>query len=103
MLQPSYHVLLMDNASIHRSPTIAQLCGDFGIQLEYLPPYSPDYNLIEKSFKVLKSWMKKHSDEQAAWQQFRSFMEYAVQSACYRIDCRTWCRKCGLFGDADDD
>lgn len=103
MLQPSYHVLLMDNASIHRSPTIAQLCGDFGIQLEYLPPYSPDYNLTEKSFKVLKSWMKKHSDEQAAWQQFRSFMEYAVQSACYRIDCRTWCRKCGLFGDADDD
>jgi transposase len=102
MLQPGYHVLLMDNASIHRSPTIIQLCRDFNIQLEYLPPYSPDYNPIEKSFKVLKSWMKKHSDKQDEWQQFRSFMEYAVRSACYRIDCRAWYKKCGLYGDAED-
>jgi len=50
---PGYHVLLMDNASIHRSITIVQLCRKFGVQLEYLPPYSPDYNPIERSFKVL--------------------------------------------------
>ena len=103
MLQPRYHVLIMDNASIHRSPTIVQLCKDFGIHLEYLPPYSPDYNPIEKSFKVLKSWMKKHSDEQEEWQQFRSFLEYAVQSACYRVNCRAWYRQCRLYRDADND
>jgi transposase len=57
-LTSGYHVLLLDNASIHRSPAIVQLCRDFSIQLEYLPPYSPDYNPIEKTFKVLKSWMK---------------------------------------------
>lgn len=55
LLQPRHHILLIDNASIHRSPTIAQLCKAFGIQLEYPPPYSPDYNPIKKSFKVLKS------------------------------------------------
>ena len=103
MLQPGYHVLLMDNASIHRSPTIVQLCKDFGIHLEYLPPYSPDYNPIEKSFKVLKSWMKKHSDEQDKWLQFNSFMEYAVRSSCYYLDCRPWYRGCGLSGVDDED
>lgn len=28
---PGYHVLLMDNAAIHRSPAIVQLCKDFGV------------------------------------------------------------------------
>jgi transposase len=32
---PGYHVLLMDNASIHRSPAIVQLCRDFRVQLEF--------------------------------------------------------------------
>lgn len=102
LLQPGYHVLLMDNASIHRSPTIVQLCKVFGIQLEYLPPYSPDYNPIEKSFKVLKSWMKKHSDEQQHWELFSNYMELAVHRACYNINCRSWYRKCGLACVDDD-
>ncbi|KAG9185041.1 hypothetical protein G6011_02988 [Alternaria panax] len=96
LLQPGYHVLLMDNASIHRSPTIIQLCRDFGIHLEYLPPYSPDYNPVERSFKVLKSWIKRHLDEQAEWNNFSYFLEYAVQSACYKTNCREWYKKCGL-------
>jgi transposase len=48
LLQPGYHVLLVDNASIHRSPTIIQLCRDFGIHLEYLRPYLPEYNPVER-------------------------------------------------------
>ena len=94
-LVAGYHVLLMDNASIHRSPAIVQLCGDFGIQLEYLPPYSPDYNPIEKTFKVLKSWMKRHYQQQDEWLDFRFFIELAVLNSCYRVDCRSWYRKCG--------
>ena len=89
LLQPGYHVLLIDNASIHRSPTIVQLCKDFGIQLEYLPPYSPNFNPIKKSFKVLKSWMKKYSDEQQQWEHFNNYIELAVHRSCYNIDCRS--------------
>ena len=94
-LTPGHHVLLMDNASIHRSPAILQLCRDFSIQLEYLPPYSPDYNPIEKSFKVLKSWMKRHTTQQDEWLDFPIFMELAVLNSCYSIDCTSWFRKCG--------
>lgn len=100
-LTPGYHVLLMDNASIHRSPAIVRLCRDFGIQLEYLPPYSPDYNPIEKSFKVLKSWIKRHYQQQDEWLDFRFFLELAVLNSCYSINCRSWYRMCGYPGVDD--
>ena len=36
------------------------MCEDAGVCLEYLPPYSPDYNPIEEAFAELKAWMKKN-------------------------------------------
>ena len=56
LLQPGYHVLLIENASIHQSPSLVQLCKDFGIHLEYLPPYSSDYNPIEKRCVVVTTY-----------------------------------------------
>jgi transposase len=51
-------VIVLDNASIHRSARVRELCDAAGVILEYLPPYSLDYNPIKKSFKQLKDWMK---------------------------------------------
>ena len=48
-------VIVLNNASIHRSVRVRELCRRAGVVLEYLPPYSLDYNLIKKSFKQLKS------------------------------------------------
>ena len=50
--QPS--VIVMDNASFHRKKQIAELLEGHGHKLLPLPPYSPDFNPIEKSFAVLK-------------------------------------------------
>jgi DDE superfamily endonuclease len=36
------------------------LIANAGLQLEFLPPYSPDYNPIEYSFSVLKRHLKNH-------------------------------------------
>jgi hypothetical protein len=33
---------------------------DEDVRLEFLPPYSPDYNPIEYSFSVLKRQLKNH-------------------------------------------
>lgn len=52
---PGYSVIVLDNASIHRSARVRELCAMCEVELEYLPPYSPDYNPIKKSFKQLKS------------------------------------------------
>lgn len=43
-------VLILDNASIHRSLELRIKCAEAGVLLEFLPPYSPDFNPIEKSF-----------------------------------------------------
>jgi transposase len=52
-------VIVMDNATIHHSERIPQLCADAGVKLVYLPPYSPDYNPIEEFFSELKAFVKK--------------------------------------------
>jgi transposase len=56
-------VLVMDNASIHRSDKIEQMCGDAGVVLLYLPPYSPDLNPIKEMFGELKTYIKEVWDE----------------------------------------
>jgi transposase len=88
-------VIVLDNASIHRSARVRQLCEAAGVRLEYLLLYSPDYNPIEKSFKQLKGWIKRHADEAEIFSEFRSFLHYGIQQVCCDIDCRASFRKCG--------
>lgn len=70
----------MDNATIHHSDRIKSLCADSGVELEYLPPYSPDFNPIEQSFNVLKAWVRRHIDEAAMFRDFGAFMRYTVKA-----------------------
>lgn len=53
-------MLVMDNASCHKSMVLQDLCADKGVKLLFLPPYSPDLNLIEESFSELKAHIKRH-------------------------------------------
>jgi transposase len=50
-------VLLIDNASFHRSERITQMCADAGVKLVYLPLYSPDLNPIEELFAELNNFI----------------------------------------------
>ena len=36
------------------------MCADAGVKLVYLPPYSPDLNLIEEFFAELKCFIKRN-------------------------------------------
>ena len=51
-------VVVLDNASIHRSTTIREAREDLAeqhlIHLWYLPPYSPELNDIERTFRQAK-------------------------------------------------
>ena len=35
-------------------------CRDFGIRIEYILLYSPDCDLIERTFERLENWIKRH-------------------------------------------
>jgi transposase len=52
-------VIVMDNCRIHHGGRIAQICEQNHVVHMYLPPYSPDFNPIEKAFAVIKSNLKR--------------------------------------------
>ena len=57
-LKPGSNVI-MDNASFHKSQNIQNLIKNAKCQLLYLPPYSPDFNPIEKFWNKAKNVIKK--------------------------------------------
>ncbi len=50
----SDHVVIMDNARLHKTPRTRELIEATGAELMFLPPYSPDYNPIEHDFANIK-------------------------------------------------
>ena len=48
------HVLILDNAMLHKTLRTRQLVERTGAMLLFLPPYSPDYNPIEHDFANIK-------------------------------------------------
>ena len=47
--------IILDNAAYNRSHKVKTLALKLKIDIEYLPPYSPNLNLIERYWKFLKS------------------------------------------------
>ena len=55
---PVGHTIVMDNATFHPKIKLYNIAKDYGINLLFLPPYSPDFNPIEKSWANLKRWLR---------------------------------------------
>ena len=51
-------VVIIDNASFHKSQKTRELIESVGCKLIFLPPYSPDLNPIEKFWANMKRWIK---------------------------------------------
>jgi transposase len=56
-------IIVIDNATFHRSQYINEIVALSGCEIWYLPTYSPDLNKIERWWFVLKNWMKQRWDE----------------------------------------
>ena len=55
-------VVVMDNLGSHKLPGVRGAIEKAGAKLLYLPPYSPDFNPIEKAFSKLKALLRKASE-----------------------------------------
>ncbi|TFY51280.1 hypothetical protein EVG20_g11074 [Dentipellis fragilis] len=55
-------VIVMDNCAIHKSPIVLEMILERGMQYEFLPPYSPDYNPIELAFSSVRNHLRRHSE-----------------------------------------
>ena len=58
---PKKSVVIMDNASFHKSLKTKEILSEHGHELEFLPPYSPDFNLIEYKWAQAKAIRRKHN------------------------------------------
>jgi transposase len=52
-------LVIMDNLSSHKRASVQRLIEAAGAALRFLPPYSPDFNPIEKAFARLKALLRK--------------------------------------------
>lgn len=65
VLAPELHqgdIVIMDNLSSHKRAEVAELIEAAGARLMFLPPYSPDFNPIEKAFARLKALLRKAAE-----------------------------------------
>ena len=46
--------VVLDNASYHRARVVRELADTLDLELLFLPPYSPNLNLIERVWKLVK-------------------------------------------------
>ncbi|HEV2601822.1 MAG TPA: IS630 family transposase [Candidatus Babeliales bacterium] len=67
-------VLIIDNASFHKSKKVIQLIEAVNCRVIFLPPYSPDFNPIEHHWHSVKHAIK------TAAEVINDFYEAAVQT-----------------------
>ena len=52
-------IIVMDNLSVHKVGWVKSALEACGAELQYLPPYSPDLNPIEKCWSKVKTALRK--------------------------------------------
>ena len=77
LLRPG-QVLVIDNATFHKGGRIQEMIEHKGCRLLYLPPYSPDFNKIERCWSWIKARIRKCLDR---FDSLRDAMEYVLSLA----------------------
>ena len=58
-------VVILDNLSTHKVAGVREAIAQAGARLEYLPPYSPDFNPIENLWSKVKQGMRSQAPRSA--------------------------------------
>ena len=74
-------ILILDNVLIYKLAQLRDLCKEHSVLLIFLPPYLPDYNLIEATFKDLKAWIKRNHRLAETFKNFEAFLHFAVSQS----------------------
>ena len=91
-------IIILDNASIHKLARLQKLCEQVGVVLEFLPPYSPDFNPIEATFKDLKAWIRRNYTLASNFNSFDIFLEFVISQA-YRVNAKAHFKNAGYVVD----
>ena len=95
-LIPTLHkgdIVIMDNLRSHHIKKVAEVLEKAEIKFLYLPPYSPDFNPIEKMWSKIKSILRKLKARKV------KDLPKAIKTAFSCIaqsDCIGWFNSCGV-------
>jgi transposase len=85
-------IVVMDNLAVHKVAGIAEQIAARGARVEYLPPYSPDFNPIEQAWSKLKTALRQRKART------RCALERALAALLPTIsgaDAQAWFHHCG--------
>ncbi len=79
--------MIVDNLSSHKGPRVRALIEAAGATLRYLPPYSPDFNPIEKAFAKLKALLRKEAARtvEALWSAIGRIIDLITPAECVNM------------------
>jgi transposase len=85
-------VVIMDNLSSHKRTAVRERIEAAGAALLFLPPYSPDFNPIEKAFSRLKAMLRKAGERTVSglWDLIGKLVDIFQPTECanYFSSCR---------------
>lgn len=86
-------IVIMDNMRSHHIKKVAKVLENAGMKLLYLPPYSPDFNPIEKMWSKIKAILRKLKARSI------EALPKAIKLAFNSVsssDCRGWFESCSM-------
>lgn len=85
-------IVVLDNLRSHKQPRVAAAIESAGARVEYLPPYSPNLNPIEKMWSKIKATLRKLAarTSEALDEAIRIALESVTAS-----DAAGWLASCG--------
>ena len=87
-------IVVMDNLAAHKTPAVVEAIRSAGAFEEYLPPYSPDLNPIEKMWSKIKAYLRKVK-ARTKETLFNSIKEALEMVTC--SDAQGWFLSCGYL------
>jgi transposase len=86
-------VVVMDNLSSHKSARVQMALERVGARLLYLPPYSPDFNPIEKMWSKVKGFLRSAAERtvEGLWDAIGRALNHVSAE-----DCRGFFGSCGI-------
>ncbi len=86
-------VVIMDNLSSHKRASVRHRNDAAGATLRFLPPYSPDFNPIEKAFSRPKAMLRKIGERTVGglWDLIGRLVEIFQPAECANYFCSCRC------------
>lgn len=97
ILAPTLHkndIVVMDNMRTHHSKEVIKVIEKLKINVVYLPPYSPDFNPIEKMWSKIKSTLRKLKTR--TLENLPDAVRYSFSTIC-ASDCSGWFNSCFIY------